>query len=82
MKFPRAADDLYKLRCERKTNGIEPKRNSEVTSVGFTNKITKKKVWIQITQTRQNTRYKKERETVKQRRDVISLPKKCCGLER
>jgi hypothetical protein len=45
-------------------------------------KLQKKKIWIQITQTRQNTRYKKERETAKQRRDVISLPKKCCGLER
>jgi hypothetical protein len=66
MKFPRAADDTctyeYKLRCDCKTNGIEPKRNSEVTGVGFTNKITKKKVWIEITQTRQYTRHQKERD--------------------
>jgi hypothetical protein len=30
------------LRCNRKTNGIEPKCNSEVSGVGFTNKITRK----------------------------------------
>jgi hypothetical protein len=72
MKFPRAADDTctyeYKLRCDCKTNGIEPKRNSEVTGVGFTNKITKKKRFGLKLHRQDNIHVTRKRETVKQRK--------------
>jgi hypothetical protein len=42
MKFPEPPTILVQARCDRKTNGIESKRNSKVTGVGFTNNIIKK----------------------------------------
>jgi hypothetical protein len=59
MTFPRAADDT----C----TSFGATANPTVSNQSATLKLPAKKVWIQITHTRQNTRHKK-RETVKQKK--------------
>jgi hypothetical protein len=67
---------LNVARCDRKTNGIELKRNSQVTGVGFTNNIVKKRFEFQITHTHKIKHATQERETVKQKKRRYLLAEK------
>jgi hypothetical protein len=70
MKFPRAADDT----C----TSFGATANPTVSNQSATLKLPAKKVWIQITHTRQNTRHKK-RETVKQKKGRYLPAEKLLG---
>jgi hypothetical protein len=72
---------LYKLRCDRETNGIELKRNSKFTGVGFTNNIVKKKFEFQITHTHK-TKYATERDGKEAKEGTLSPCRKTAAALR
>jgi hypothetical protein len=72
---------LYKLRCDRETNGIELKRNSKFTGVGFTNNIVKKKFESQITHTHK-TKYATERDGKEAKEGTLSPCRKTAAALR